>query len=476
MICYSKSVGGLWLLFTAYGTRTYPSPFRSYSPCGHLRTSTSPMAEACLFGNIDEPTFPYQLLAALLTWVPAYINGLTLHRGRNYQHERLYIVLVNTLLVFSRARTSAMFDDIDISICRDFANRLNEALRSLPETCGATHHQIEVVRRNNFSIFITCSRSPRFIWNHYLTHREVGLNLDYATLDLAIQSHNRNFWILSKLAPMFIHPSWESGEVVLIDYVTDMPVLEGFIERKKTLFNSTMARLELPYQFDSVWSDSDTIRDVEQAMRSETPPSRDWWESNYISINPLPYIMSFCSRVSQFETYWAVLQEVYRFSEHQSRAITNPRPIEYSDEVENLFVDVHKALQSNSRQSSSTNDSHSASNDTPLLNAVLLSPEDLLEKVTTVAECLVIDIGTLRLQVQDDHEPVRRSDLSCFLQMVIEWCKVHTLERWKTRLPLVHSTSQRWPTVGDKRWGHDPPGQKRFWAHVTDFWFSRNVF
>lgn len=435
------------------------------------------MAETCLFGNFDEPTFPYQLLAASLTWVPAYITGLTLHRGRNYQHERLYIVLVNTLLVFSRARTSAMFDDIDISICRDFANRLNQALRSLPETCGATHHQIEVVRRNNFSIFITCSRSPRFIWNHYLTHREVGLNLDYAAPghlrfgDTVSQSKLLDIVEIST----HVHSSIV-GEVVMIDYVTDMPVLEGFIERKKTLFNSTMARLELPYQFDSVWSDSDTIRDVERAMRSETPPSRDWWESNYISINPLPYSMSFCSRVSQFETYWSVLEEVYRFSERQSRAITNPRPIEYSAEVENLFVDVYKALQSNSRQWSSTSDSHSASNDTPLLNAVLLSPEDLLEKVTTAAECLVIDIGTLRLQVQDDHEPVRRSDLSCFLQMVIEWCKVHTLERWKTRLPLVHSTSHRWPTVGDKRWGHDPPGQKRFWARVTDFWFSRNVF
>jgi hypothetical protein len=236
------------------------------------------MAESCLFGNFDEPTFPYQLVAALLAWVPAYIDGLTPNRGRNHQQARLYIVLVNTFLVFSRARTSATFDDIDISICRDFANRLNSTLRSLPETCGAAHHQIEVVRRNNFSIFITCSRSPRFIWKHYLTHHEVGVNLDYAAPghlrigDTVSRSKGSEIVEIST----HVHSSIV-GEVVLIDYVTDMPALEKFIERKTSLFNSTMARLKLPYRFDSIWSDSNTIPDVEQAMRSETPPSVDWW-------------------------------------------------------------------------------------------------------------------------------------------------------------------------------------------------------
>jgi hypothetical protein len=180
--------------------------------------------------------------------------------------------------------------------------------------------------------------------------------------------------------------------------------------------------------------------------------------------------------MSQFEAYWSVLQAMYTISDCQSRVISIPRPIEYSADVENLFVYVYKALQSNSIQPGSTWDSHPASNDTPLIDAVPPSPDDLLEQVTTAAKGLVIDIDTLRLQVQVDDEPVRKSDLSCFLQMVFEWCKVHTFERWKMRPPLVHSMSQRWPAVGDKRWSHDPPGPKRFWARVTDFWFSRNVF
>ena len=214
------------------------------------------MAEAFLYGNNEEPEFPYEHVAGELKWVPQYIQERTTKRGHDYSHSHLYSVLINALLVFSRARTSALFCNLHYAACSDFVRRLNVILEGLPRVLRPLSHRTELVKRNQDSYFITCTKSPRFIWKRSLMHREVGLNLDYAAaghIGLAASS--------GRTAGMSICETSGTasvqvmGEMVHWEHINDTTSLKEFINRKVELFNTTMIKLQLPYRFDYYWND-----------------------------------------------------------------------------------------------------------------------------------------------------------------------------------------------------------------------------
>jgi len=164
--------------------------------------------------------------------------------------------------------------------------------------------------------WITCRHSPRFIWKRRLTHREAGLNLD-----LAAPGHirpNRSFpAILSRIIECNgpVHAAI-FAENIRVDYVDEraMRAVDDFNRRKIALFKSTMVRLNLPYRFDHFLQSSETEQHIVKTMRLETPPSSQWWHEHYYFVSHLlPYDMTFCSRVSQFELHWSVLRQVYEF-------------------------------------------------------------------------------------------------------------------------------------------------------------------
>jgi len=66
------------------------------------------MAEAALCFNRVELPFPFELVGETLSWVPAYIEHKCPKRGRNIYHAGQLDALLNTLLFFTRARTSAL--------------------------------------------------------------------------------------------------------------------------------------------------------------------------------------------------------------------------------------------------------------------------------------------------------------------------------------------------------------------------------
>lgn len=410
------------------------------------------MAEAALYFNIDEPTFPYESLAPALSWVPAFVDLHTSKRGRNVYHARRYDTLLNVILVFSRSRTSALFANGDLGLCEEFVRRLNSTLKTMPVECGALHHQIELVQRSNTTVFVTCRYSKRFIWKRRLTHREVGLNLDFAAAGhIGPPSARTSARIVEVSGPAHVEVGYES---VYLDYISDFDNIRNFVERKVSLFNSTMRRLDFPYHFELFWRDQNTSTMIAEVMESASPPSRTWWEESYFFIRELPYDMAFCSKDSRYTEYWPVLRAAYHFIITLHPSLDFPIPAEYSCNLERIFNEIRTTIQPTS------------SNNTP--------PEILAERVVEAFKKLAINNDVLRRNGQPEVYALRKSDLSCCVRFTLEILKRYTLERYKLRIPLCYRGIDRWPiSRGDQMWNSYVPGGKSLWSCFRGVFFHR---
>lgn len=110
--------------------------------------------------------------------------SLTPHRGRDFYQHLIYIMIIDFLSVFSRARTSALFDFYPFNplaheVALGLITRLNAVLDLVSDGWGKTHHLEMLLRYMNSGWFITTRRSPQFVWRHRLTHRQMGLNLGF---------------------------------------------------------------------------------------------------------------------------------------------------------------------------------------------------------------------------------------------------------------------------------------------------------
>jgi hypothetical protein len=423
------------------------------------------MAEAALYSNPGEPPFPFELLRDRLSWVPAYIDRQCTKRGRNIYEAQHFEALVNTLLVCTRARTSALFGTADISLCEDFATRLNRILRSLPNKIGA-RHEIELVERGHSHVWVTCRHSPRFIWKRRLNHRETGLNLDFAAPGHIRPSRNCPA-VVSHIVEISgpVHASIVS-ENIRLDYVDDrvMQDVEAFIQHKTALFNSTMVRLKLPYRFDHFLSSSGTDQHVAETMRLATPPSSEWWNGHYYFVGRvLPYNMTFCSRETLFELYWLVIQQVYDFEAKLPLIYLVP---EFSEDLENVLAIVYRNTQPSVLHSIS-----SSSSSTPL------PPTELAEQISEVLRSLVIDNEQLlsNFPFEKRYNDIRRSGVYCLWKATSEWCKIRILERWKLCVPMSSSHMEKWPVEGNQLLLSGLPGKKPLLLTIKDFWKARPV-
>src|SRR5271154_821889 len=141
------------------------------------------MAEQALYGYKDDPVFPYEYVAKHISWVPQFIDNLTPFRGHEVYQSCAYHSLLNILLVFCRARTSTIinhhsYDPSSLKTHQRFIARLNGVLDNVPDGNGRVH-RLEIFRYTRAIWFVTTKNNPRFIWKRRLTHREIGLNLDY---------------------------------------------------------------------------------------------------------------------------------------------------------------------------------------------------------------------------------------------------------------------------------------------------------
>ena len=94
------------------------------------------MAEHALYDN-TEPLFPFELILSQLSWLPSYLSDHTSDPAYDL------VPLLNTVLVFGRARTATLQFMPMWNLISSFVKRLNCALESI----GASHHRVELVPR-----------------------------------------------------------------------------------------------------------------------------------------------------------------------------------------------------------------------------------------------------------------------------------------------------------------------------------------
>jgi len=129
------------------------------------------MAENTLYGNHNEPEFPFARVGENLEWLQRDLSYRENARGTDIDY---FASVLDTVLVWSRARTAAFLRTCHYYECRSLALLLNAAL----EEAGACHHRLELVPFGRWYFFVTCRNSPRFKWKTRLTHIEIGRNID----------------------------------------------------------------------------------------------------------------------------------------------------------------------------------------------------------------------------------------------------------------------------------------------------------
>src|SRR5271169_2435591 len=140
------------------------------------------MAEEALYKNVHEPKFPFELVINRIKWLPAYLSSIEKKPFEVVGRERsrnldLFPCILDTVLVWARARTAALHPNQDFKVCRSLVSRLNSVLEEVGPK--ALYHKLEIVNRGQ-DYFVTCRNSPRFNWKSRLTHLEIGRNLDFA--------------------------------------------------------------------------------------------------------------------------------------------------------------------------------------------------------------------------------------------------------------------------------------------------------
>jgi len=272
-------------------------------------------------GTVDEydntfvKEFPYDALAAKMSWFPAYLESLTPRKAVRENQAYLYNIFMDVLLVMTGCRTSALHFYYRAFITK-IINHINKILISV----GAHEYQLRVISRINqdgSTYFITNKRNRKFIWNTQLTHFEIGKNLDYFASGHWCGSTE----ISPKITSMMVEVSSSRmidvvTEIVDLDYCDeeDVEQMSDYYLRKEKLFNITMVRLRLPYRFKWVL-DTKFQKDEEigEVMGLSEPPSLEWWDANYCFVNGLRRgrHLLFCDGKSNIKEYWPIIQSMY---------------------------------------------------------------------------------------------------------------------------------------------------------------------
>lgn len=411
------------------------------------------MAERHLYHNYEEPEFPYELISPSLDWLHEFLasNVTITADAKNLLPPSIALVL-DTLLVFTRARTSALHGLQYYKLCHTLVIRLNTALSSV----GALYHRVELVRRGPAQFFITSTNSPRFSWNTCLTHRVVGQNLDYfAPGHLTKEPHPPRGSIL------FIEKQSLKAviaEMVILSVLDDPSVcdeMHSFNNAKQDLYNRSMRMLGLRYRFKWIFNTATAREDVVKVMKSATPPPLWWWESNCYFVNgygfadlvqePKPY----CSFASHHELWWPMIQTTFTFMIKYKRTelwFSSPTTgLSYWMEMSNLFEQIRTATESifDSEHMSLVDDFSKrlkeladAAERSPLQQSShLLQPRSYPSSLWGIfgMKCCIY-----------------RRWLSYTIRYIWENVKLHIFERYKLREPLVREGISTPPnSIGD---------------------------
>lgn len=380
------------------------------------------MAEAALYSNFAEPSFPFDLVVPKLTWLPEYLAAVDLESA-NEKHSPL-VALLDVVLVFARGRTSALYHMEYFQTCQSFVSLLNAQLEEVGG--AAIRNRLELVRRGPALFFVTCEQSPRFNWRTHLTHLDIGRNLDYfAAGHIFVPPH----------PPRTIHQFIErssmkriSSEFMLLDAITDEKMkgeMHRFNKAKENLFNYVMQRLALPYRFKWVMITPHQAERVSIVMSNNTPPGQEWWEENCVyacgaGIPGVPTELELFDFSSQFDKYWPLIQYTYNFLPIFYKVPCDP---EYWGEETMIFNEIRRAL------SQCVVSEKSVIDDFKVQLEALLESRIRRAQLKRARSACDSNVGTLNRWL---------NRVGYILRLIWEETKLYCFERWKMRQPLVY--------------------------------------
>ena len=415
---------------SAIPTATQPSHRCQFHETGRINL----MAEQHLYANEQEPVFPYRLVLPHLSWLPEFLaSNVTTSAEPSKLLPPSIAPIIDTLLVFTRARTSALHGFHHYRLCQTLVVRLNVVLRLV----GATSHRIELVKRGPAQFFITSTKSPRFCWDTRLTHRIIGQNLDYFApghITDGSQPVRGSILFIEKQSLKAI-----TAELVILSVLEDPVVrteMEWFNDTRQSLYNRSMEGLGLSYRFKWVFNSAEARENVIATMKAPTPPPSAWWEANCYFVNGygFPGLVQepspFCSFASHHQLWWPMIQRAFTFSMEYRRIEIWPRmDIVYWKEMSEVFQEIRTATES-------------------LVDLERIS--SLVDEFTGRLEELANAVDRTPLFEQPCHLPappypsrwtIKHRAYGRWLSWRMRWVwenvKLHVFERSKLRKPLV---------------------------------------
>jgi hypothetical protein len=394
------------------------------------------MAEDALYGNYLESKFPFDLVIPRLTWLPAYLSAKNATpSGESSNLNSANVPLLDVVLVFARARTSAMHSMEHFAACQSLAILLNAELQAIGEE--ARYHRLEIVRRGPTLFFVTCVNSPRFNWRTHLTHLDVGRNLDY----LAAGHIFGPPYPPRALCQLFERTSMKpfAGEFVLLESVNDDLVRQRLIyfnKTKEALFNDVMQRFGLTYRFKSTLITPQKAATAHHfVIANRLPPSKDWWEDNCIFVDGngmsgIPPALRFCTFDSKFHQYWPLIQYMHRFLPKyywlDRRSVAAHSGPEYWATGDRIFAVVRKFLVEDR-----TDEDFQL-----FFEWVTMELDDLLKTAggmpRQISQRPGWAVATKHVFAGCVHS------LVALPRLILEEIKLHTFQRWKLRIPLIY--------------------------------------
>jgi hypothetical protein len=281
------------------------------------------MAELALYQNRGAPIFPFHDVAKHLQELQAFSDQIIDPDEYGRVDHWTVRVLIDTILVFGRARTAAYHPvTVGTRNLYSLASTLTSYFNALLLKSNATEHQIELVLRGNRMFYITCKYSPRFNWASNLTQREIGMNLDFIAAGHVPEIGQRWYPVRGSCSIIergtLVQVYAEEVILELIKPEEEWNKFVNFNKAKESLYNETMLSLHLPYRFKWLFQDDQKLSEVDKIMACDTPPSSDWWEDNCMFVAGYGDKLcwgdtTFCTFDSRYSEFWPLVQHAYLF-------------------------------------------------------------------------------------------------------------------------------------------------------------------
>jgi hypothetical protein len=396
------------------------------------------MAEEALYGNLNEPKFPFDHVIGSLDWLPSYLSSYEPKHSSDWPNRSIFPALLDTVFVFARARTAAFHGLAEFEKCRKLVSRLNTVLEQVGN--GATHHRVELVRRGPLQYFITCTNSPRFDWNVRLTHFAIGKNLDYS-----VAGHMFNPPYPPRALIRFFDRELVQiliVECVLLKSLKDDEFLKevvSFNDKREALMNETLERLGLRYRVQWILDAPEEHDRVAEVMKNPIPPNSEWWQRNWIFVNSVSPILKigiipFCNYYTKHYNSWSLLQYLYFFNikhNHPKYAdIGQLYGIDYWEFMRNVYQEVMEAL----TKEMSLNE----------IETLTVGVKARLEKIAQAADSFEEQKPVVRRWWRPLAVAWRRYSVPVLgffpyrFLLSVEWIKLHIFQPWKLRTPLLY--------------------------------------